>query len=234
MKIKTQYKKEDLLYNEVNPDTYELLSLIQIYFLDHNIDSYVLKKNFILYNHEALNNISEHAIVTDNFIFINSDYFDSLVYYHQVNDEEKKLMEFVKKHDSFFKQGSTEKIFQKEEYNEFVKTSKFSKVKEINKLINSLEVINFIKNISEKVDDHKLSESLKILSVVNPIVHMTDDKFINYLENLNLIKASENLKTEISFINNPNEEFDSLLDFSPSHKKFVIELKEKTMPIFIR
>lgn len=233
MDIQTQYDKEDSLYTQFNPKTYEVLTYVQFYFWSENIHSSVLNKNLVLYNHEALNNISKYAIVTDNFIFINSDYFDILLSFDQTNSKFKNMVKKEEDIALFLSQMKRNGCFSALYLGKMLKEMCDYETTVIPQIVEELNVLNFVKNINQEIYQNQLSKSLNKWSVANPIVHISDETFIKYLKDSNLLTACDTFEKEILSINNPNELFDSILDFSSFHKNFVLELKENTVPKFI-
>ena len=204
-----------------------ILLEIKKYTLKEDIFSPYMEKETLLYNHPALNKISEYAIKTDTFNFINADYFKQL---SNLSDECNIKLKEINDFNEALHQEALNRLEDENEgdlggdYDQsLTKMNNFQK--DIKNLINNLPNIKIFNSLA----NNDLN-SLSFLKIKSPIVKITDKFFLDTLK-INKIQSYKILEQEIDNIHNDN--YDSILPFTQKDKKFLINFKQETLPNFI-
>ncbi len=221
---------QEYIYENKDDETLNnILFEIKKYILKEDIFSPYMEKETLLYNHPALTEISQYAIKTDTFNFINADYFNQLsTLSHEWGIKLKKIGDF----NDFLHQETLNRLEDEDEceigdeYDQaLTKMNKYEK--EIKNLINNLPNMKIFNNLA---NDDNLN-NLSVLHIKDPITTISDEKFLEILKE-NKIQSHKILKKEIDNLQNDN--FDSILSFSKKDKNFLINFKQETLPEFIK
>lgn len=203
-----------------------ILFEIKRHILKEDIFSPYMEKETFLYNHPSLNAISEYAIKTDTFNFINADYFKKLsklpqdwcIKLKQINDLDNFLYQETLdelENDDIGNEANDEAFTKMQEYQ-----------REIKELIHELPNIKIFNSLANNDN----LNSLKFLNIKTPVAKISDKTFLETLKK-NEIYSHTIFQKEIDNINDEN--YDSVFAFSKKDKNFLINFKQKTLPNFI-
>lgn len=155
-----------------------------------------LAHGIYLYDHPELRKISEFAIKTDNFIFLDSKKFEKMSLPEEGSQKTISMDEILEKYNP-------EELNElKEELNKPISNENNKKfLNRRREKINNLKNIKFIKGVA---NDNRPNELSKIqgISIKNPIVKMKDEEFFELLKQCELDNAYDFLNEELIHIKN--------------------------------